>query len=259
MKLAVIKIGGHVIDNPNALRQFLEAFSALKQPKILIHGGGKIASTIGEQMGIAVQMQEGRRITDETTRDLVTMVYGGLLNKKIVAQLQSFNCNAIGLTGADGNLLKAQKRPVKQIDYGFVGDVSADAVNVTFLTDLLTAQMIPVIPALTHDQQGNMLNTNADTIAAVIAQAMQKDFDVQLTYCFEHDGVMLDLDKGEVIHELTEKAAKALHQEGVIHSGMLPKLHNAFAAARSGVVVRIGHFQQLDELHSSNFKGTSIL
>jgi acetylglutamate kinase len=259
MKLAIIKIGGHVIDNPDALKQFLKSFSTLKQAKILIHGGGKIASVIGEQMGIAVQMHEGRRITDESTRDLVTMVYGGLLNKKIVAELQSLKVNAIGLSGADGNLLKAKKRPIKTIDYGFVGDIKPVDVNVGLLNDILLSQMIPVIPALTHDQKGSMLNTNADTMASVIAQAMQKDHEVQLAYCFEHSGVMINMAKGEIIDKLTEKAAKALHQEGIIQAGMLPKLHNAFDAAKAGVKVGIGHFENLEDMLASNEKGTTII
>ena len=183
-KLFIVKIGGNVLDNPDALRKFLEDFAAIKQPKVLVHGGGKIATKLGEQLGIEANYVNGRRITDSETLDLVTMVYGGLVNKQLVAQLQQLGCNAIGLTGADGNLIKATRRPVKDIDYGFVGDIRPDSVNSSLMYFLLRQNTVPVIAPLTHGD-GTMLNTNADTIASVLAVALGKHFDVRLIFCFE--------------------------------------------------------------------------
>src|SRR5690606_13826358 len=167
-KLFIIKIGGNVLDKPEALAQFLEDFSSIKEPKILIHGGGKIATKLGEQLGIESNYVNGRRITDAATLDLVTMVYGGLVNKQLVASLQKIGCNAMGVTGADGNMIKAVKRPVKEIDYGFVGDLTPDGVNTSLLFFLLKQNTVPVFAPLTH-ASGTMLNTNADTIASVLA------------------------------------------------------------------------------------------
>ncbi|HYC85030.1 MAG TPA: acetylglutamate kinase, partial [Chryseosolibacter sp.] len=188
-KLFIVKIGGNVLDNPDALRKFLEDFAAIKQPKVLVHGGGKIATKLGEQLGIEANYVNGRRITDSETLDLVTMVYGGLVNKQLVAQLQQLGCNAIGLTGADGNLIKATRRPVKDIDYGFVGDIRPDSVNSSLMYFLLRQNTVPVIAPLTHGD-GTMLNTNADTIASVLAVALGKHFDVRLIFCFEKKGVL---------------------------------------------------------------------
>lgn len=258
MNLTIIKIGGHVIDEEDSLQSFLSDFAQIEGAKILIHGGGKIASAIGNKLGIETKMHEGRRITDEATRDLVTMVYAGLLNKKIVASLQANGLNSIGLTGADGNLLKAKRRPIQEVDFGFVGDVTKNDVNLSLLEQLLSLGMVPVIPALTHDGQGHLLNTNADTMAAILAEAMSSKWSVTLCYCFEHSGVLRDLKKEEVIKTLSEVEADALHQEGIIHSGMLPKLHNAFRASQAGAVVRIGHFQHLLDLIAKNEKGTTI-
>ncbi|HRG08786.1 MAG TPA: acetylglutamate kinase, partial [Cyclobacteriaceae bacterium] len=183
-KLYIIKIGGNVLDNESALKSFLKDFASIQAPKILIHGGGKIATRLGEQLGIQSNYVKGRRITDAPTLDLVTMVYGGLVNKQIVAALQNHHCNAMGVTGADGNLIKAKKRPVGEVDYGFVGDISVDSVNSTLLYFLLKQNVIPVFAPLTHEN-GVMLNTNADTIASVLAVSLSKHFDVRLIFCFE--------------------------------------------------------------------------
>lgn len=258
MSLTVVKIGGHVIDEQDSLKAFLHDFTKIEGPKILIHGGGKVASQLGEQLGIEAKLHEGRRITDEATRDLVTMVYGGLLNKQIVSRLQALEVNAIGLTGADGNLLKATRRPVEHIDFGFVGDVRQEDVNVMLIEQIVSMGMVPVIPALTHDGQANMLNTNADTMAAIIASAMCARTPVTLCYCFEHPGVMRDMENGIVISTLSEKEVNALHRKGVIHSGMLPKLQNAIEAHNSGVDVRIGHFENLEDMIKEKNKGTTI-
>ncbi len=188
-KLFIIKIGGNVLDKPEALQSFLKSFAAIKEPKVLIHGGGKIATKLGEQLGIESNYVNGRRITDAQTIDLVTMVYGGLVNKQLVAALQALGCNAIGLTGADGNIMKATKRPVKEIDYGFVGDVVPGGVSTSLLNALLQQNTIPVFAPLTH-ADGSMLNTNADTIASVLAVALSKLYDVRLIFCFEKKGVL---------------------------------------------------------------------
>lgn len=258
-KLVVVKVGGNVIDDKDALDQFLIDFAQIKGAKILVHGGGKVASEIGKKLGIEPKMIDGRRITDEETLDLVTMVYGGLLNKQIVAQLQAKDCNAVGLTGADGNLLLAQKRPVKNIDYGFAGDVVKENVNVALINSLVAQDLSLVVPALTHDGQGHMLNTNADTMASIIAQALVDQFKVNLTYCFEQIGVLKDLQLQEPFEELNKENTNQYIKEGVIHSGMLPKLKNAFEAKDSGVSeVRIGHFGELNELIASK-AGTQII
>jgi len=258
-KLYIIKIGGNVLDDEKALASFLKDFASIQSPKILIHGGGKIATKIGDRLGIESNYVDGRRITDAPTRDLVTMVYGGLLNKQIVAQLQAQHCNAIGVTGADGNLLKAVKRPVGKIDYGFVGDITPDDVNSTFLYFLLKQNVIPVFAPLTH-ASGEILNTNADTIASVLAIAMSKHFDIRLIFCFEKEGVLKDVnDSTSVIRNLNEELYEKLLKEGSFHKGILPKLENAFAAIRSGVKeVLIGEHTQLIANTGSETRGTLI-
>lgn len=258
-ELFVIKIGGHVIDDEQALNSFLNQFAQIKVPKILIHGGGKIADQVSKNMGIAPNMIEGRRVTDAETLKVVTMVYGGLVNKRIVAKLQSLGCNALGMTGADGNLLSAKKRPVKEVDYGFVGDVTKDDVNQDLLKALIDNGLIPVIPALTHDGSGNLLNTNADTMASVVAQRMVSSHKMNLIYCFEQPGVLKDIESKEVIQVLNKKNTEQYINEGVIHSGMLPKLKNAFEAKASGVnEVRIGFYGELTELINQT-GGTCII
>src|SRR5688572_17990683 len=204
-KLFIIKIGGNVLDNAAALQSFLKNFASIAGRKILIHGGGKIATRIGDQLGIESKYVNGRRITDAATLDVVTMVYGGLVNKQLVAQLQLLGCNAMGVTGADGNLLHARQRPVKEIDYGFVGDITEESVNRNLLVSLLNQGIVPVFAPLTHTN-GHMLNTNADTIASVLAVGLSKDFEVRLIFCFEKKGVLRDInDLDSVIRHLPEK------------------------------------------------------
>jgi len=234
-KLYIIKIGGNVLDDDQALKHFLNDFATIQAPKILIHGGGKIATKIGERLGIESKYVKGRRITDEQTLELVTMVYGGLVNKQIVAHLQTLHCNAMGVTGADGNLIKAKKRPVGEVDFGFVGDITSESVNSTLLYFLLKQNVIPVFAPLTHGD-GVMLNTNADTIASVLAISLSKHFDVRLILCFEKPGVLRDVnDPASVIRQLNQATYEKLLAEGSFHDGILPKLENAFAAIHSGV------------------------
>jgi acetylglutamate kinase len=234
-KLFIIKIGGNVLDNPAELDKFLKDFAAIREAKILVHGGGKVATKIGDQLGIKSNYVNGRRITDAETIDLVTMVYGGLVNKQIVAALQKLQCNALGITGADGNMLKAVKRPVKDIDYGFVGDVTPASVNTSLLHVLLKQSTVPVFAPLTYSD-GQMLNTNADTIAAVLANALSKHFNVRLIYCFEKKGVLRNVeDEASVITHLSKNSYRELLQKGVFADGILPKLENAFATIDSGV------------------------
>lgn len=235
-KLFVIKIGGNVIDNQDELKSFLKDFAAIKSNKILIHGGGKIATKIGEQSGIQSNYINGRRITDDATIDLVTMVYGGLVNKKIVAQLQALHCNAIGLTGADGNIIPATKRPVKDVDFGWVGDIDNEKLKVENLKRLLEASFVPVFAPLTHDGIGHILNTNADTIASSLAVGLSKDYDVRLIYCFEKKGILENVDdNNSVINLIDKQAYKQLLAGQKLFAGILPKIDNAFAAIDSGV------------------------
>ncbi|MDX5481095.1 MAG: acetylglutamate kinase [Hymenobacteraceae bacterium] len=246
--MLIIKIGGNILDNPGRLQRFLVDFAQLQGPKLLVHGGGKIASAIGQRLGITPNMIEGRRITDAETLELVTMVYGGLVNKQVVAQLQALGCNAIGLTGADANIIPAQKRPVREIDYGFAGDIAGTAsINVQALQALLKAGLTPVFAPLSHDTKGSLLNTNADTIAAALAMAMAPKYKVRLVYCFEKKGVLRDPeDDASVITSINSQHYKALKAEGTITAGMIPKLDNAFAALEQGVAqVLIGEAEAL--------------
>jgi acetylglutamate kinase len=258
-KLFIIKIGGNVLDNPTALKTFLADFASINANKILIHGGGKIATKIGDQLGIESKYINGRRITDAATLDVVTMVYGGLVNKQIVASLQALGCNAIGLTGADGNVIKASKRPVKEIDYGFVGDVKNDNVNVPLLSSLIDQGVVPVFAPLTH-ADGNILNTNADTIASVLAVALSKAFDVRLIFCFEKKGVLRDVnDNASVITHLPKKLYDDLLTKNAFADGILPKLENAYNAIRAGVNgVLIGEAGDLIKNTSDKTAGTLI-
>jgi len=233
-KLFVVKVGGAVLEDAKTLNEFLQHFAELEGNKILIHGGGRSATQLSTRLGIETKMVDGRRITDEETISIVTMVYGGLINKKTVAVLQSKNCNALGLTGADMNLITAIKRPVKDIDYGFVGDivkVDNNAFNI-----LINAGFVPIIAPLTHDKNGQLLNTNADTIASSISTAMVNQFDVSLIYCFEKEGVLSDPENElSVISELNRNDYQQYLASGVIHSGMIPKLDNSFKALELGV------------------------
>lgn len=255
--LFIIKIGGNVLDDPQLLDQFLDQFAGLQGHKILIHGGGKIASRIGTQMGLEPQYVDGRRITDAATLQLVTMVYGGLVNKQIVAELQCRNCNALGVTGADGNLISAVRRPAGAVDFGWVGDPTPEMVHKKAFMALLKSGFCLVFAPLTHNGTGNMLNTNADTIAAVLAQALAKEYEVKLLYCFEQDGI-LEKDAGgnlKTIPVLTPAVKNQLKEKGDLSGGILPKIDNALAAAAAGAALvwvgnsaRAGEFLRTDKV-----------
>ncbi|MCL6523913.1 MAG: acetylglutamate kinase [Thermoflavifilum sp.] len=235
-RLYVIKIGGQVIDDPAARKAFLQSFVDIAGYKILVHGGGKLATRIGEQMGIKSQYIQGRRITDEAALELVTMVYGGLVNKQLVAQLQALGCRAAGLTGADMNLMRATKRPVKDIDYGWVGDLTADDVDVNILMQLIQMEQVPVLAPLTHDGDGHLLNTNADTIASAVAVALAAVYRVQLIFCFDQKGVLRNPeDPDSVIPLIRPSNLPELIREGALREGIIPKIENALSACRAGV------------------------
>jgi acetylglutamate kinase len=254
----IIKIGGKVIEEPETLQSFLTGFSQLNGPKILVHGGGRTATELANKLGIASQMVEGRRITDASTLEVVTMVYGGLVNKNIVAVLQSLGCNALGLTGADLNCILAEKRNASPIDYGFVGDVVA--VNAIAFVQLLKQGITPVLAPLTHNKSGQLLNTNADTIAARVAIALSKSFDVALSYCFEKKGVLQNInDDNSVIALIKENNFMEMKADGSIADGMIPKLDNAFATLKAGVEkVHIMHHTAITNLGTSAFTGTTL-
>ncbi|MCW3113734.1 MAG: argB [Segetibacter sp.] len=260
-KLFVIKIGGNVIDSEDSLRSFLKDFSAIEGKKILIHGGGKIATKIGEQLGLESKYINGRRITDDATIDLVTMVYGGLVNKKIIAQLQALQCNAIGLTGADGNIIPATKRPVKEVDFGWVGDIESSKLKVESLMLLLEAGLVPVFAPLTHDGQGHILNTNADTIASTLAVALSSLYDVRLIYCFEKKGVLESVDDdNSVIKLINKQTYQQLLNEQRLFAGILPKIDNAFAAIDAGVKeVLVGDAKDLIQNTTDKTSGTLFI
>lgn len=259
-KLTIIKIGGNVIDNSAALHTFLNDFTALTGKKILIHGGGKVATELGISLGVESKMMDGRRITDIETLRVVTMVYAGLINKNLVAQLQAKGNNAIGLTGADGNIIKAEKRPVKEIDYGFVGDLDEHSVSSASLCNFLNAGFTPVLCAITHDGDGQLLNTNADTIASAVAVAMSAHYDTELVYCFEKKGVLKDVnDDSSVVRNIQANDFDRLKADGTVAGGMIPKLQNAFDAIHKGVsAVYIGKADELYALKSGIF-GTKML
>jgi len=233
-KLIVVKVGGKIVEEPASLKQLLVDFSNIEGHKVLVHGGGRSATAMAARLGIESTMVNGRRVTDEETLKVVTMVYGGLVNKQIVAGLQALGQNALGLTGADLNYMRSEKRPVKEVDYGFVGDVKE--VNASILADLIAKEVVPVLAPLTHDKAGNLLNTNADTIAGEAAKALVNYFDVTLMFCFEKKGVLKDEnDDDSVIAELTPVLFESYVQSGVIQGGMIPKLENAFEALNAGV------------------------
>ncbi len=273
-KLFVIKIGGNIIDDETKLSSFLKDFAAIEENKILVHGGGKLATRIAEQLKVPQQVVDGRRITDAETLKIVTMVYAGYINKNIVAKLQAHHCNALGLCGADGDAILAHKRQHPVMDYGFVGDV--DAVNVDLVSILLKKNIALVFAPITHDQQGQLLNTNADTIAQELAKALSTSYDVNLIYSFEKAGVLLDVnDESSVIKKLNWEEYQELKAPanspsgparagtdgdgGKIFAGMIPKLDNAFTALNSGVKkVIIGKAENIKELIAGN-AGTSII
>lgn len=233
-KLLVVKIGGNVIDDAGATERFLTAFAALPGKKILVHGGGKVATQMAARLGVETQMVEGRRITDGAMLEVVTMVYGGLVNKNLVAKLQAQGCNAIGLTGADAATILARKREGWAVDYGYAGDIVR--VNADALLRLLEGNLVPVFAPLTADAGGQLLNTNADTMASALATALAPACRVSLVYCFEKKGVLSDpIDEESVIAHISFGKYGQLKAEGVVSKGMIPKLDNAFAALRNGV------------------------
>lgn len=243
--LSIIKIGGNIIDNPTELSQFLSDFSKIGGSKILVHGGGKSATKMAHSIGLTPVMIEGRRITDAAMLDVVVMIYAGEINKNIVAQLQATNTNAVGFSGADGNLIQSSKRNHPTIDYGFVGDVQK--VNTTLLETLINSGIVPVFCAITHDGKGQLLNTNADTIASELAIALSVIFDVTLNYCFEKSGVLYNAeDDSSVIENINQELYFKLKEEKAIHSGMIPKLDNCFNSLSKGVQqIKIGHHRML--------------
>jgi acetylglutamate kinase len=273
-QLLVIKIGGNVIDNAPALESFLKKFATIDTKKILVHGGGKIATKIGDQLGIQSNYINGRRVTDAQTIDLVTMVYGGLVNKKIIAKLQSLQCNAIGLTGADANLIPAVKRPlvyskptsgdagdeITAIDFGFVGDVTTNSLGIENLEILLTNNFTLVFAPLTHDGNGQILNTNADTIASSLAIVLSKKYAVRLIYCFEKKGVLENVaDVNSIIQLITKEKYAQLKAENKLFDGIFPKIDNALDAIDNGVKeVLIGDAEDLLQNCTLNTIGTLI-
>jgi len=253
-QIHVIKIGGNIIDDPEALNSFLRDFASMKGLKILVHGGGKIVTQMAKDLGIESQMVDGRRVTDAKSLQIVTMVYAGWINKSIVAALQSKKCKALGLTGPDGGLIKAEKRNPIPIDFGFVGDITE--VNAKDLSQWVHMGYIPVFAPITSDEGGQLLNTNADTLAQAIAISLTTYFDVDLVYCFEKHGVLKDpADENSVIPMINLAIFESLKKDGIVSSGMIPKLENALTAISKGVkVVRLCH---ADDLHYAN-KGTQI-
>jgi acetylglutamate kinase len=252
-QLTIVKVGGKIVEEDESLKQLLRDFSTIAGHKLLVHGGGRSASRLAERLGIDNKMVDGRRVTDAETLKIVTMVYGGLVNKNIVAGLQSLGLNALGLTGADLNMVLSDKRPVGSIDYGFVGDVKQ--VNVDLISGLIRKDVLPVLAPLTHDGKGNILNTNADTMASEAAKAFTQYFDVRLIYCFEKKGVLFDEnDEDSIIPVIDQILFEQYVSQGIINKGMIPKLENALYAIHSGVKqVIISH---ASEIHTG--KGTII-
>ncbi|MCS6967849.1 MAG: acetylglutamate kinase [Cytophagales bacterium] len=258
--LTVVKIGGNVIDDPQKLADFLTDFAALEGFKILVHGGGKLATRFAERLGVPVKMHEGRRITDTETLEIITMVYGGLINKQIVAQLQARDCNALGIIGADLDLILASKRPIKNgIDYGWAGDVQR--VDQLAFVRLIEAGAVPVVAPITHDGQGQLLNTNSDTIASAIASALSGHFTTRLVYCFDKKGVLTHPeDENSLLPKINRALFEQYKAQGIISAGMIPKMENAFVAAERGVekviVTRSDALAYLDSV--DNFIGTVV-
>ncbi len=250
-RLSIVKVGGNLIEDAGKLSHLLKLFSKMEGNSILVHGGGKKATELGNKLGIESQMINGRRITDAQSLDVAIMVYGGLVNKKIVAQLQGFRTNAIGMSGADGNSILAIKRPVAEVDFGLVGDVRQ--VDSEKIEALLKTGFTPVFCALTHDGSGQLLNTNADTIAAELAIALSHNFETTLFYCFEKKGVLKDVeDENSVITQIDSKTYDSLVANGTIADGMLPKMHNCFHALQNKVSkVCIGDVDMLSGNHTN--------
>ena len=246
----VIKIGGGVLENEAHRDAFLRQFAAIEGPKVLVHGGGRLATTMADRLGVQTQMIDGRRVTDQETLNIVTMVYGGLVNKQVVAQLHTMGVNAIGLTGVDGGWMRSVKRPIKNgIDYGFVGDVTE--VNGFYLRMLIGMGLTPVIAPITYSAEGLLLNTNADTVASMTAISLEPE--VQLTFCFEKAGVLSNPDdESSLIPRITRESYTQLKADGIISGGMIPKIDNAFAAIEHGV-------QSVRITHASNLQGGTII
>lgn len=233
-RITVVKIGGNVIDNPEALKRFLREFSELEGPKILVHGGGKLATRLAERLELKVQMVDGRRITDKGTLDVVTMVYAGLVNKQVVAGLQAAGCNALGLSGADGNAVTARRRDPHPVDYGFVGDI--ERVDSELLRTLLEGGIVPVFSAIMHDGRGTLLNCNADSVASAVALGAARIAPTDLVFCFEKAGVLRDPeDETTLIREITATTYPPLKADGTVSKGMIPKIENALKAVGQGV------------------------
>ena len=247
--IKVVKIGGNVIDNEVALERFVADFAAIEGQKVLVHGGGKLATRLAEKLEIPTTMIDGRRVTDSQTLDVVTMVYAGLVNKKVVAMLQAAGCNAIGLSGADANVIKATRRAAKPIDFGFVGDISVDGVDADFILSLTQRGVVPVFCSIMYDGVGTLLNCNADSVASAVAVALAQKAETELVFCFEKAGVMADIDNPDsVIAEIRPQSYKTLLADGVVNKGMIPKIDGAFRALECGVkVVTIKHSAQLNE------------
>jgi len=234
--LKIYKIGGGIIDNEVELTKFLSDFSDIKGNKILVHGGGKGANKVLSKMGIEPKMVNGRRITDKSTLDIVVSFYAGTTNKQIVSILQSFKCNALGLSGADANVIKGIKRPVNEVDYGYVGDINTNSINTNFIQLLIQNQITPIFCAITHDGNGNLLNTNADTISACLAKSLTKFYEIELHYCFDKIGVLEDVnDENSLIPIIDSGKYQQLLADNLIHDGMIPKLENAFKVLKKGV------------------------
>lgn len=254
--LSIIKIGGNVVDNPEALKSFLNDLNKLEGRKLLVHGGGVMASKMAKELGIETKMIDGRRVTDADTLRTVTMVYAGWINKSIVSALQAIGCNAIGLSGADANTIPSVRRSPEPIDFGYVGDPNPNKINDKFISQLVESGLTPVFCAITHDEKGALLNTNADTVANTLAAAMSKSYKTTLYYCFEKEGVLRDIDNPEsLIKTITKEEAEALKIEGVIAGGMIPKIDNSFKAIDGGV-------SEVVILHADNLlakRGTVLL
>lgn len=253
--LNVVKIGGNVVDNPEALARFIADFAAMPGPKALIHGGGKEATRLSARLEVPTVMIEGRRVTTRETLDIVTMVYAGLINKRIVSALQAAGCNAIGLCGADANVIPAEKRPAKPVDYGFVGDIDPARINSGFIMQLIDSGIVPVFCAINHDTRGTLLNCNADSVASAVALAMAPLTPTRLVFCFEKTGVLADIDNPDsLIPLITASTFPALKADGTISAGMVPKITNALAAVAGGV-------EQVVIKHSDNLlndTGTTV-
>ena len=253
--LSIVKIGGNIVDNPEALELFLTDFHRLKGRKLLVHGGGVMASKMATQLGIETTMVQGRRITDAETLKLVTMVYAGWINKNMVASLQKIGCNAIGLSGADGNSIPAQRRSPIPVDYGYVGDPDLEKTNVEFISQLIELGITPVFCAITHDGKGQLLNTNADTVAYSVSTALSKRYATSLYYCFEKEGVLKDINNPDsLIATMSFEECEVYKENGIIVDGMIPKMDNSFKAISNGV-------SEVIILHANNLltrKGTIL-